>query len=128
MVLIVEKEEWGGQITITSEVVNYPGIGKTSGKELTEGMRKQAEAFGAEFKLAEVTDVELEGDVKKVITSAGTYECFGVIIATGVFVWASKSSCIRGVHARTVEHSSSTACSWAFSLRQVRAVIGRYFR
>ena len=62
-VLIVEKEEWGGQITITSEVVNYPGIGKTSGKELTEGMRKQAEAFGAEFKLAEVTDVELEGDV-----------------------------------------------------------------
>lgn len=82
-VLIVEKEGWGGQITITSEVVNYPGIGKTSGAELTEGMRKQAESFGAEFKLAEVTDVELDGDIKKVITSSGTYECFGVIIATG---------------------------------------------
>ena len=82
-VLIVEKEAWGGQITITSEVVNYPGIGKTSGKDLTEGMRKQAESFGAEFKLAEVTDVELDGDIKKVITSAGTFECFGVIIATG---------------------------------------------
>lgn len=82
-VLVVEKEKWGGQITITSEVVNYPGIAKTSGEELTEGMRKQAESFGAAFKLAEVTDVELGGDIKKVFTSAGTYECFGVVIATG---------------------------------------------
>ena len=82
-VLIVEKEKWGGQITITSEVVNYPGIAKTGGEELTEGMRKQAAAFGAEFKLAEVTDVDLDGDIKKVVTGAGTFECFGVVIATG---------------------------------------------
>ncbi len=82
-VLIVEKENWGGQITITSEVVNYPGIKKTSGKELTEGMRKQAESFGAEFKSAEVTDIDIDGDIKKVVTSAGTLECFGIIIATG---------------------------------------------
>lgn len=82
-VLIVEKENWGGQITITSEVVNYPGIEKTSGKELTEGMRKQAESFGAEFKSAEVTDIDIDGDIKKVVTSAGTLECFGIIIATG---------------------------------------------
>ena len=82
-VLIVEKENWGGQITITSEVVNYPGIKKTSGKELTEGMRKQAESFGAEFKSAEVTDIDVDGDIKKVVTTAGTLECFGIIIATG---------------------------------------------
>ncbi len=82
-VLIVEKENWGGQITITSEVVNYPGIEKTSGKELTEGMRKQAESFGAEFKSAEVTDIDVDGDIKKVVTTAGTLECFGIIIATG---------------------------------------------
>ena len=82
-VLIVEKENWGGQITITSEVVNYPGIEKISGKELTEGMRKQAESFGAEFKSAEVTDIDIDGDIKKVVTSAGTLECFGIIIATG---------------------------------------------
>lgn len=82
-VLIVEKENWGGQITITSEVVNYPGIEKTDGKELTEGMKRQAESFGAEFKSSEVTDIDVEGDIKKVVTSAGTLECFGIIIATG---------------------------------------------
>lgn len=38
-VLVIEKETFGGQITITSDVVNYPGILKTSGKELTESMR-----------------------------------------------------------------------------------------
>ena len=53
-VVVVEKDHFGGQITITSEVVNYPGVGRTSGTELTETMRKQAEGFGAEFLLAEV--------------------------------------------------------------------------
>lgn len=82
-VLVVEKEHFGGQITITAEVVNYPGRGKVSGKELTETMRKQAESFGAEFMLAEVEKLELDGDVKKVHTSRGTLECFGVLLATG---------------------------------------------
>ena len=53
-VVVVEKENFGGQITITHEVVNYPGVAKTSGKALTETMRQQAESFGAEFMLAEV--------------------------------------------------------------------------
>ena len=53
-VLVVEKEKFGGQITITDEVVNYPGVEKASGKELTETMREQAENFGAEFLLGEV--------------------------------------------------------------------------
>ena len=44
-VLVIEKETFGGQITITSDVVNYPGILKTSGKELTESMRQQAQDF-----------------------------------------------------------------------------------
>ena len=42
-VLILEKEKFGGQVTITDEVVNYPGIEKTSGRALTETMRRQAE-------------------------------------------------------------------------------------
>ena len=82
-VVVVEQERFGGQITITSEVVNYPGVERTSGAELTETMRRQAEGFGAEFLLAEVTDLELEGDVKTVRTSRGALSCFGVLLATG---------------------------------------------
>lgn len=82
-VLVIEKERFGGQITITSEVVNYPGVARTSGTELTETMRKQAQSFGAEFLLAEVERLELDGDVKTVQTSRGAQKCFGVLLATG---------------------------------------------
>lgn len=82
-VLVVEKEHFGGQITITNEIVNYPGVAKTSGRELTDTMRQQAEGFGAEFLLAEVTALELDGDVKTVKTGRGEYRCFGMLLATG---------------------------------------------
>ena len=82
-VVVVEKENFGGQITITHEVVNYPGVAHTSGKELTETMRKQAASFGAEFMLAEVTGLDMNGDVKTVNTSRGELKTFGVLLATG---------------------------------------------
>ena len=82
-VVVVEKETFGGQITITSEVVNYPGSAPISGKALTEQMRIQAEHFAAEFLLAEVTGLDMEGDIKTVKTSKGDLHCFGVILATG---------------------------------------------
>ena len=55
-VLVLEKEQFGGQIAITPEVVNYPGIARTSGKALTDTIQQQAERFGAEFLLAEVSE------------------------------------------------------------------------
>ena len=82
-VIVVEKERFGGQITITSEVVNYPGVGSASGAALTETMRRQAEGFGAEFALAEVTGLELDGDIKTIHTTRGDMRCFGVLLATG---------------------------------------------
>mgnify|MGYP000688967935 FL=1 len=82
-VLVVEKDQFGGQITITSEVVNYPGVERTSGTALTDTMRKQAQSFGAEFLLAEVEGLMLNGDVKAVKTSRGELQCFGVLLATG---------------------------------------------
>ncbi|MBE6948966.1 MAG: FAD-dependent oxidoreductase [Ruminococcaceae bacterium] len=82
-VLVIEKDHFGGQITITDEVVNYPGVRKTSGKELTETMRIQAQNFGAEFLLAEVERLDLNGDIKTVHTGRGEYNCFGVLMATG---------------------------------------------
>lgn len=82
-VAVVEKEQFGGQIVITNEVVNYPGVERTSGRELTESMRRQAQNFGAEFLLAEVTELEMSGDIKKVKTSRGELSCFGVLLAAG---------------------------------------------
>ena len=82
-VLIVEKAQFGGQITITSEVVNYPGVKKISGSELTENMRQQAESFGAEFLLAEVLELNVDDDIKVVKTSRGDFQTFGILLATG---------------------------------------------
>ena len=81
--LVLEKEQFGGQIAITHEVVNYPGIAKISGKALTDTIRQQAEHFGAEFQLAEATGFDLSGDVKTVHTHQGDYRCFGILLATG---------------------------------------------
>ena len=87
-VLVVEKEKFGGQITITDEVVNYPGVEKASGKELTETMREQAENFGAEFLLGEVLTLKKAEEMPKtqiweIMTDKGRYQCFGVLLATG---------------------------------------------
>ena len=82
-VLVLEKEQFGGQIAITHEVVNYPGITKTSGKALTDTIQQQAERFGAEFLLAEAIGFDLAGDIKTVHTGKGDYRCFGILLATG---------------------------------------------
>lgn len=82
-VLVVEKAAFGGQITITDEVVNYPGVPRASGAELTETMRRQAESFGAEFLSAEAEGLDMSGEVRTVRTSRGDRYAFGVLLATG---------------------------------------------
>lgn len=82
-VLILEKDDFGGQITITNEVVNYPGVDRTTGRALTQTMRQQAQDFGAEFLSAEAIGLDVHGDVKTVHTSRGDLKAFGILIATG---------------------------------------------
>ncbi len=82
-VLILEKDDFGGQITITNEVVNYPGVGRTTGRALTQTMRQQAQDFGAEFLSAEAIGLDMHGDVKTVHTSRGDLKAFGILLATG---------------------------------------------
>lgn len=82
-VLILEKDDFGGQITITNEVVNYPGVGRTTGRALTQTMRQQAQGFGAEFLSAEATGLDVDGDIKTVHTLRGDIKTFGILIATG---------------------------------------------
>ena len=81
--LIIEKENVGGQIKTTHEMVNYPGILKTTGSEYMETLRKQALAFNVKFKEGEVLDLSLEEDIKVIKTETGEIKGRSVIFATG---------------------------------------------
>ena len=81
-VLLMEQLTYGGQIINTPEVENYPGIKSISGFDFAQGLYEQAEALGAELKYEQVTGIE-DGQVKKVKTSGGEYECKAIILATG---------------------------------------------
>ena len=83
-VLVIEKSTFGGQITWSPKVENFPTIVSISGNELADRLMAQAEAQGAEFELDEVVSVALCGDVKKVKTDfGGEFEAKALIIATG---------------------------------------------
>ena len=83
-VLVIEKSTFGGQITWSPKVENYPAIPSVSGTELGDRLMAQAEAQGAEFELDEVISVELDGDVKRVKTDfGGEFEAKTLIIAVG---------------------------------------------
>ena len=82
--LILEKMAVGGQMAATSVIDNYPGFDEgIDGFSLGEKMKAGAERFGAETVFAEVTDSLLEGNVKEIQTTEGTFYSKAVIIATG---------------------------------------------
>ncbi len=83
-VLVLEKLSAGGQMALTTQVDNYPGFPEgVDGFELGEKMQQQAERFGAVTELADVTAVDLKGDIKQVQTSSGPFYGKTVVIATG---------------------------------------------
>ncbi|MBQ3216199.1 MAG: thioredoxin-disulfide reductase [Oscillospiraceae bacterium] len=82
--LVLEKLTIGGQMTQTHQIDNYPGFEDgVDGYLLGEKMRSQAERFGAETKLAEVTRLELKADPKLVQTVEGSFWGRTVVLATG---------------------------------------------
>jgi len=82
--LLIERGAIGGQILNTEWVENYPGFPDgVSGIDLTEAMHKQAEKFGLETLLADVTGVKLTDVQKTVETSEDSYAAQAVIIASG---------------------------------------------
>ena len=83
--LVVSGTQLGGQISITNEVENYPGFPEgTTGPELVELMRKQAEVFGARLQIDEVTKVDFSsGPPFTVETHSENYEAEAVIVTAG---------------------------------------------
>ena len=83
-VLVLEKDTFGGQITFSPKLENYPGFQEISGNDLAQKMLEQALNLGAEIDMDTVTDV-VDGEVKAVIGEAGRYEAKAVIIAAGAY-------------------------------------------
>lgn len=83
--LIIEGTQPGGQLTMTTEVENFPGFPEgVMGPELMDNMRKQAERFGAEFKNGWVEKVDFsQRPFKVTVTGMGEVETEAVIISTG---------------------------------------------
>lgn len=83
-VLVIEKSTFGGQITWSPKVENFPTIPSISGAELGDRLTSQVLEQGAELELDEVVSVELDGDIKRVKTDfGGTFEAKALIIAAG---------------------------------------------
>lgn len=82
--VIIEGAAFGGQITSSPNVENYPGIASVSGSEFSMNLLDQAMKLGAETVMEQVTGIRDEGAVKVILTTEKEYPCRSVILATGV--------------------------------------------
>lgn len=82
-ILLLEKENFGGQITFSPKVENYPGFASVSGSELAEQLLDQVMSYGAQIEMATASKVIDHGNYKTVITDYGEFDGKTVIIATG---------------------------------------------
>ena len=82
-VLLIEKETFGGQITHSPKVENYPGFRMLSGMELADKLVEQVMDLGAEIEMDTVTDVRAEGTAFTVVGEMGEYSARAVIVAAG---------------------------------------------
>ena len=83
-VLILEKENFGGQIANSPRVENYPSVKEISGLDLSDRMFEQIMDLGAQFELEDVLKIEKQTDKFVITTNYRTYESRAVIIANGV--------------------------------------------
>lgn len=82
-VLLIEKRVFGGQITYSPKVENYPGFEQISGNDFSMKLHDQIVKLGAEFAIDEAVSVVDNGDNKTVVCKNNRYECRAVIFATG---------------------------------------------
>lgn len=83
-VLVLERENFGGQIAESPRLENFPSIKEISGLDWSSNLYEQISDLGAEFELEDVLKIEKDGDIFKVITNYQTHQGKTVIIANGV--------------------------------------------
>ena len=82
-VIVFDKNYYGGQVTLTSDIQNYPGIAKISGVDFAISVYNQAVALGADIRFEEVNEISLDGEIKTVKSQSGEYQTKTIIIANG---------------------------------------------
>ena len=82
--LMIEKQFQGGQMVTTNEVENYPGFVDITGSDLANIMYEHAKKFGGTMEYKEVLEIQVDGDIKRVITDTEAYEAKVVILSMGV--------------------------------------------
>lgn len=121
--VLFEKGVIGGLAAVTDWIDNYPGFPKgIGGLELADGLREQAERFGADIRLGEVLEIADEGDLKKLSTTDGDIYAKAVLIATGsdykkLSIPGEQEYYARGVH-------YCATCDGAFYREKRLVVVG----
>jgi thioredoxin reductase (NADPH) (EC 1.8.1.9) len=121
--IVIESAMPGGQASLTEKIENYPGFPEgIGGYELMNAFYQQALRFNVEFIFEEVKSLELQGQVKKIITNGNEYQSKTVIIATG-----SKPR-LLGVPGENIFHgrgvSYCATCDGAFFKEKKVIVVG----
>lgn len=121
-VLVLEKGTFGGQITYSPQIENYPGYARMSGNEFAEKLIDQVLSQGAEIEMETVVAVHDNGKTKTVVTEDGEHEAKAVIIAAGV---KHRQIGLPNENKFVGEGISYCAvCDGAFFKNQVVAVLG----
>lgn len=121
-VLILEKNNYGGQIAYSPRVENYPGIASLSGMELTDSLLRQLESLGAEIDLAEVSAVVQDGGGLLVKSDSGDFHARAVILATGATHRALGLTRESELTGRGVSYCA--LCDAAFAKGGTAAIVG----
>lgn len=121
--LLITGVQQGGQLTITSEIENYPGFSRISGPELMERMRQHAESAGVNMVMDVVSDLEVNEQPFRVTCESGKiYTAKSVIIATGASAkWLGLESEMKY---RGHGVSACATCDGFFFRNKVVTVIG----
>jgi thioredoxin reductase (NADPH) len=121
--LVIEGTQPGGQLTITTDVENYPGFEQpVMGPELMDVMKRQAARFGTEFEFESIDRVEFGDSVKTLHAGGKTYRCRALVISTGATArWLDLPS-----EERLKGHgvSACATCDGFFFKEQVIVVVG----
>lgn len=121
-VLLLEKGIPGGQINITDEIENWPGVIHSAGSELGVAFRKHAEHFKTEFRDCSVTGIEIRNGSKIVLTDKGEIEAEAIILATGASF--RKLGCKGEAEFTGGGVSYCAVCDGAFFEDETIAVVG----